>query len=376
MICVLAGCSGMLGYDELGFSPQSYAKADAAKDGVAGAEGGCAALTCEKGQTECGKAPDGCGGVLDCGSCVAPLQCGGAGPNRCGSDPCTPLTCKDKAAECGVLSDGCAGALQCGSCPAPQECVAGDNVCSAPQADASSPDDPCDGLSSGWYCGASSQHPEGDANRRYLCSGGLTSSSESCPNGCQVNASGTDDTCKSSSTDGCAGLASGWYCGASAQHPSGDANTRYLCSGGLTSSSESCPNGCQVNAAGTDDTCKSSSTDGCSGLSDGWYCGASAQHPSGDANKRYLCAGGGTSSTESCANGCQVNPPGTDDTCKSSTADGCAGLSSGWYCGASAQHPAGDGSTRYLCQGGVTSSSQYCPNGCQVNPPGNDDTCK
>jgi len=42
----------------------------------------CAPLTCVQASATCGKVGDGCGGLLDCGTCVAPDSCGGGGaPN-------------------------------------------------------------------------------------------------------------------------------------------------------------------------------------------------------------------------------------------------------------------------------------------------------
>ncbi len=48
----------------------------------------------------------------------------------------------------------------------------------------------------------------------------------------------------------------------------------------------------------------------------GWYCGASAQFPYGEANKLYLCASGSVSDFRTCQSGCQVNDAGVDDICK------------------------------------------------------------
>ena len=39
---------------------------------------------------DCGKAPDGCGGVIDCGLCPAGSKCGNAGPNKCGAEAPSP----------------------------------------------------------------------------------------------------------------------------------------------------------------------------------------------------------------------------------------------------------------------------------------------
>lgn len=53
-------------------------------DAADGSEGGCPPLTCVQLGAECGIAPDGCGGVVDCGACPDGQTCGAAGPNQCG----------------------------------------------------------------------------------------------------------------------------------------------------------------------------------------------------------------------------------------------------------------------------------------------------
>jgi hypothetical protein len=46
--------------------------------------GSCTPLTCAQQGIQCGSAPDGCGGTLQCGSCTAPEICGGGGvPGVC-----------------------------------------------------------------------------------------------------------------------------------------------------------------------------------------------------------------------------------------------------------------------------------------------------
>lgn len=45
----------------------------------------CVPTTCDALGFDCGAAGDGCGGTLTCGSCAAPLTCGGATPNMCGA---------------------------------------------------------------------------------------------------------------------------------------------------------------------------------------------------------------------------------------------------------------------------------------------------
>jgi hypothetical protein len=80
----------------------------------------CTPNTCAKAKAQCGRLSDGCGNVLDCGTCRAPLVCGGAGiANQCG---CKPITCKAAGATCGVLPDGCGTDLYCGACAAGLTC--------------------------------------------------------------------------------------------------------------------------------------------------------------------------------------------------------------------------------------------------------------
>jgi hypothetical protein len=105
---------------------------------------GCRPRTClELGYT-CGINADGCGGAVSCGTCTAPALCGGGGFSKCGvpladssctPPPCTPLTCQAAGFDCGPISDGCGGMLNCGSCQAPDFCGGGGfSVCGHPTA--------------------------------------------------------------------------------------------------------------------------------------------------------------------------------------------------------------------------------------------------
>jgi hypothetical protein len=95
----------------------------------------CTPTTCAKLGYDCGFAGDGCGGVLNCGSCTAPQYCGGNGYDKCGgnigTNPadggalCKPTTCAAQGYNCGFASDGCGNALMCGSCTAPEVCGGG-----------------------------------------------------------------------------------------------------------------------------------------------------------------------------------------------------------------------------------------------------------
>jgi hypothetical protein len=70
---------------------------------------------------------DGCGGVLQCGTCSGGKTCGGGGtPSVCGAGTtCTPKTCMQIGANCGPVADGCGGVLHCGSCQDPDTCGGG-----------------------------------------------------------------------------------------------------------------------------------------------------------------------------------------------------------------------------------------------------------
>jgi hypothetical protein len=86
----------------------------------------CTPKTCSQIGVSCGPAGDGCGGVIQCGSCPAGQTCGGGGvPGQCGAPTCTPKTCAQLGLQCGPAGDGCGGVIQCGSCPAGQTCGGG-----------------------------------------------------------------------------------------------------------------------------------------------------------------------------------------------------------------------------------------------------------
>ncbi len=94
---------------------------------------GCGLRTCAMVNAHCGPIGDGCGGVIQCGTCKAPETCGGGGvlSNCGGSMGCVARTCQSLQADCGPASDGCGHLLECGSCPAGKACGVGGkpNVC-------------------------------------------------------------------------------------------------------------------------------------------------------------------------------------------------------------------------------------------------------
>ena len=97
--------------------------------GQCGTPGSCTPTTCPAQNISCGPAGDGCGGLLQCGTCTPPQTCGGGGtPGQCGggeAGTCTPLTCAQQNFSCGPAGDGCGGLLQCGTCTPPQTCGGG-----------------------------------------------------------------------------------------------------------------------------------------------------------------------------------------------------------------------------------------------------------
>jgi hypothetical protein len=111
---------------------------EAGMDGSNPDASSCVPKTCTELGVNCGQQANGCGAVIDCGTCTAPQTCGGGGtPNACGvGSPCIKKTCVDfTAGTCGQQSDGCGGLVSCATCTAPQTCGGGGtpNVCGAPQ---------------------------------------------------------------------------------------------------------------------------------------------------------------------------------------------------------------------------------------------------
>jgi len=79
---------------------------------------GCTKRTCSQARATCGQIEDGCGGVLECGTCSNEQVCGGGGTaNRCGCQ-CDPTWC-------GTVN-ACGTTLTCpNNCQAPQFCGGG-----------------------------------------------------------------------------------------------------------------------------------------------------------------------------------------------------------------------------------------------------------
>ena len=168
---------------------------------------------------------------------------------------------------------------------------------------------------SGDYCGGSIGE---NINNLYYCSGAGADPTlkSSCSNGCKVFPEGTADVCKAPAPTSCPG--NGDYCGSSVgQNP----DYLYTCSaagagaGAAPQLKESCNLGCHINPPGTRDVCTTATTAVCPN-GDGLYCGASVQL---DANTLYSCTNGNYTVSQTCNNGCQQNAPGVADVCKTTT---------------------------------------------------------
>ncbi|MCO4763303.1 MAG: M23 family metallopeptidase, partial [Myxococcales bacterium] len=134
-----------------------------------------------------------------------------------------------------------------------------------------------------------------------------------------------------------------------------DGSKLVLCKSGAISSSKTCSNGCESMPAGTDDKCKSGGTTGfCSGKVNGYWC-------NGDV--LTLCKSSAVSTTQACAKGCQSNPPGTDDACKSD------GGTSGGFSLCQPFKPAKPVTCAFGCYSGHKGSDYAAPSGTPVYAP-------
>jgi hypothetical protein len=98
-------------------------------DGGMGGGGGCVPATCDDladaDRAACGVSPDGCGGMVECGTCDGVLYCQTEddGISRCNApvSTCTPKTHDEACADiggktvCGSVSDGCESTIDCGA---------------------------------------------------------------------------------------------------------------------------------------------------------------------------------------------------------------------------------------------------------------------
>jgi hypothetical protein len=187
---------------------------------------------------------------------------------------------------------------------------------------------------------------------------------------------GGGGTTSTSATTGSGGGPT-WDCAKSAyngnQYWTCSGGNAYRCDSNGVAEEQTCQDGCQSNQVGTDDTCKMVAPPP---PPVSWDCAKSAYN----GNQYWTCSGGnayrcqnGVAEETVCANGCQSNPVGTNDTCTSSAPP------VSWDCAKSAyngnQYWTCSGGNIYRCQSGVP-EEQMCGAGCQSNPVGTNDICK
>lgn len=92
-----------------------------------GGAGECFEKTCVELRYECGSIDDGCGTVLECGTCGEGFECV---EGYCESTCAPRNTCDDILPDCGWVDDGCGGAFNCGECTGGSGCI--NNFCVHP----------------------------------------------------------------------------------------------------------------------------------------------------------------------------------------------------------------------------------------------------
>ncbi|MFO0679219.1 MAG: hypothetical protein U0169_22010 [Polyangiaceae bacterium] len=332
-------------------SGPSFTEPDATL-GDSGGSASCVPRTCAQAQANCGPIGDGCGGLLQCGTCTAPESCGGGGvASRCSEAVrCMPKTCADfPVTACGPLADGCGGLITCGvdgqgGCVAPQSC-GGAGVASQCGGNAGcTPRTVADCATANVQCG-----PMADGCGGFVDCGGCPAN-ESCGAGgpSKCGTSGVDaGTCTKKTCadypanscgpvpDGCGGVLT---CGANG----GTCTPPQSCGGGGT------PSVCGGSSACVPKTCNQLNAT-CGAAGDG--CGGTIPN-CGDCAAPQTCGGGGTPSQCGGMNAC-VKKTCADypaDVC-GAQADGCGGTIT---CGGGCTPPqiCGGGGVPSKCGGG------------------------
>lgn len=320
---------------------------------VCGGSQGCVPKTCAELGADCGPMADQCGGLINCGSCALPEICGGAGvPGECGNlgsnlndaGMCVPTTCAIAGATCGTIGDGCMGTLNCGGCSMGQVCGGG----GVPyQCGGGNFCTPLTCALVGATCGSI-----GDGCGGSITCGAACTAPQTCGGGGAPNTCGGGVTCVPKS---CAQLNA--ECGQINDGCGTILNCGNPCTGGEACGAGGVPNQCggQVNCVAK--TCAELGVN-CGQVSNG--CGTLI--PCGTCTGANSCGGGGT------ANVCGAPPACVPKTCADLGAncgqvgDGCGGLTAN--CGTcTAPDICGGAGTPSVC-GSVRPDAGPCVNLC------------
>ena len=277
------GCGGLI---QCGSCTAPATCGGGSKASVCGGSNNCTPKTCAA--NDCGPIGDGCGGEVQCGTCTAPQTCGGGGtPSVCGgTSGCVPTTCMAAGVNCGPIGDGCGNLLQCGSCGLPQTCggggvhgVCGDGL--RPDAgDAGNHCVPKTCMQQGITCG-----PAGDGCGGEIVSCGTCTAPQTCGGG------GVPGDC--GGTAGCVPQTvcpAGQNCGPAANGCGGEIANCGTCTAPQTCGGGGVPGHCGGNNNCVPKTCSQlgfncgPAGDGCGGLLE---CGGTC--PAGE-----ICGGGGS----------------------------------------------------------------------------------
>ncbi|MFO0735591.1 MAG: hypothetical protein U0270_06920 [Labilithrix sp.] len=314
----------------------------------------CKALTCADQKIGCGLAGDGCGRQIDCGGCGEGERCGGPGaPSQCVSiqvaGNCTPKDCASQGITCGQAGDGCGKLLECGTCAADEQCGAVGRpsqcvkiVASLPDGGACVPLTKADFLADNKDCGQQSNGcggtiDLGTCTAPEFCGGGG-------PSKCAVSGGGTctKKTCADypadvcgKQPDGCGGVTA-VDCGTACVAPQ-------VCGGGGVPSH--CGGGTLTDDAGNACVPKKCLPSQCGQISDG--CGNVVDCGSTACTNGEFCGGGGTpnqcgkpactplTQAVACAGGKNCGVVG--DNCGGTITCGPATCGAGQVCGANGQ---------------------------------------
>jgi len=224
---------------------------------------GCKPKTCADLKANCGPVGDGCGAIVNCGTCKSDETCGGGGvASQCGKPACSPKTCKDLGVECGPVGDGCGNLIaSCGTCDGGTCGAGGPSKCGASSA-----------LDGGACVPTKTTCVAGDCGPIANGCGGLVNCPTTCPAGQTCGGGGIPSLCGAPPCvkKTCAGV--GANCGFIADGCGGVVN----CWG----AGAVCPPGQTCGGAGAPNVC--GTVPGCTGL----------------CLQQQACPGGGTTSIE------------------------------------------------------------------------------